>query len=141
MLLEHMCSHRWLNCFAFFFFSLSASYKTGLFFKPTSEGRVHNVGQQIRASCWLHIASDKPTDKQSCINFPYPRGERETLVSLFFYSNIISQWENGLCALCVLRGQLVNKDQRPDNTFVMLILPVHGNNLQPSFLILLWPGQ
>lgn len=50
---------------------------------------MHNVGQQIRASCWLHIASDTPTDRQSYINFPNPHTELplKTLVSLslFFF--------------------------------------------------------
>lgn len=86
---------------------LSAPYKTGLFFKPTSEGRVHNVGQQIRTSCWLHIASDTPTDKQSYINFP--NLHTEVLVSFSvslslslpflsvqekLYSNIIFCWDS-----------------------------------------------
>lgn len=93
-----------LNCFAFFFtflFSIpSASYKTGLFFKPTSEGRVHNVGQQIRASCWLHIAADAPADKHKYINFPNPHTgmpvflfpSRECCKLFYIVSHWDSQW-------------------------------------------------
>lgn len=46
------------------------SCKTGLFFFLSGwEGREHNVGQQIRASCWLHIAWHKHTHTHAHTHF------------------------------------------------------------------------
>lgn len=106
-------------CFVLpFFFNPLSVLQNWLVFQANSEGRVHNVGQQIRASCWLHIASDTPTDRQSYINFPNPHTELplKTLVSLalFFkkvctkhYGYITSQQDSQwtACVPCVLKRQ------------------------------------
>lgn len=52
------CSHRWLFCTVLpsVLFCLFSVLQNWLVFHCDWEGRVHYVGQQIRASCWLHIA-------------------------------------------------------------------------------------
>lgn len=74
-LLHFYSSHRWLCCTTLSFFSFFFCWGGSFFFycffvlqhQPVLslwlwEGRVvHYVGQQIRASCWLHIAWQKHT--------------------------------------------------------------------------------
>lgn len=157
-----MCSHRWLNCvlnchlpcfaFVFSFFNPLTVLQNWLVFQANCEGRVHNVGQQIRASCWLHIASDTPTtDRQSYINFPNLHAATQDACFSFAHSFSKCAWNfmvtllpkrtpNGQPACPVYwKDELVNKDKSLDNVSWTLIFAgrLLGNDAQPVLLILL----
>lgn len=93
---EHFCSfivatggsavlYCHLSCFA-----SSLSCKTGLFFTPGWEGRVHYVGQQIRASCWLHIAWHRHTHMLPPNPNPLPPPQTHTQTSRIHKSRCLS---------------------------------------------------